>query len=102
MKNNSDKLFKNRVINVAREILVNNNTLEIFLWDNNSEDGDIISLYLNDVLILENFEVKKKKKKISINLDSENSILTLHAINLGKHPPNTAAISIFDGEKNMK
>ena len=38
-----------------------------------------------------------EKKEIEIQLKAGSNIIVMHAINLGKIPPNTAAMSINDG-----
>ncbi|WP_299229767.1 hypothetical protein [uncultured Psychroserpens sp.] len=91
----------NREIKIAKSIEVESNEIILQLWDNNKQDGDVITLYLNNKEILSEFTVKKKKKKLKINIDEGNNILIVHTINLGTEPPNTAAISISDG-KNKK
>ena len=66
------------------------------VWDNNTEDGDLISLKLNNTCIFTNFPLKKGKHEIPIELKKQENELLLFAENLGKIPPNTAAISIDD------
>lgn len=81
----------------------NNTTIEIRVWDDKILDGDIISLYLNDSLILGEFEITKEVKKIKIQVPKGSvCYLTLYAHNLGTIPPNTANISISDGITEKK
>ena len=60
------------------------------------QDGDIVSLKLNNEWILLNFPLKKEKHTIIIPLKKPENQLMLFAENLGSIPPNTAAISIND------
>lgn len=88
-----------RRFNVQKTITSEREIIKISVWDKNKVDGDIISLYLNGELVLENFTVSHTKKEIEVQLHAGSNILVMHAINLGKVPPNTAALSINDGSK---
>ena len=68
------------------------------LWDDNREDGDSISLYLNGQLLLEHYRVTKEPKEISIPLTQTENMVVMVAENLGSTPPNTAALTLIDGE----
>lgn len=96
--------FKNHKVNgrkyaIQKTINTDKEILTISVWDKNKVDGDIISLYLNGELILENFTVSHTKKDIEIQLKPGSNILVMHALNLGRVPPNTAALSFFDNGK---
>ena len=72
----------------------------IDVWDHQKEDGDRISLYLNDVLILDNHLLKREKKKVKLKLlEQEENQLRLFALNLGEVPPHTASIRIVQNDK---
>ena len=88
-----------RTVLTKNQIEVSSKNLILQVWDNNKEDGDIISLKLNGEWILKNFRVKKSKNEIRLSLTKKDNLLVLHAENLGDQPPNTAAISINDGIK---
>lgn len=78
---------------------VTSNSISIDVWDREKEDGDIISLRLNDDWIVRNLVVRNTKKKLFINLVEGENYLILHAENQGEIPPNTATISL-SGKKN--
>lgn len=85
------------------ELEFQNTTIEIRVWDDKILDGDIVSLYLNDSLILKEYEIVKELKKIKIQVPKGSvCYLTLYAHNLGTIPPNTANISISDGITEKK
>lgn len=73
-----------------------NVTLEVF--DDEQEDGDVISLYFNGECILEKYTLVRNKKILNITIepDKPNTII-FYAHNLGKSPPNTCAIRMLDG-----
>ncbi len=71
--------------------------LTISVWDHNTIDGDIVSLKLGEDWILTNYELKAEKKTIDVVLLGFSQELILYAHNVGMIPPNTAAVSVFDG-----
>ena len=76
---------------------IKSKTIKIIVWDNQSVDGDIISVYLNGEPIVQELTLAKEPKVYEATLSKEVNMLTLYAHNLGKSPPNTAAITIDDG-----
>ena len=93
------KLF-DRKVKVQEKIEVSDSTVIAEIWDKGIVDGDRVSLYLNNVEILHDFTVEKHKKEIVLHLTRGKNYLILHALNLGRIPPNTAAINI--GNDNSK
>jgi hypothetical protein len=85
-----------RKVKVQEKIEVSDSTVMAEIWDKGIVDGDRISLYLNNVEILHDFTVGKHKKEIVLHLTPGKNYLILHALNLGRIPPNTAAIDIGD------
>lgn len=72
--------------------------LTIELWDEQVEDGDVISLYVNDVKVIKNISVKKRVKKFNITLQPGPNRILFFAENLGLIAPNTAALRIQAGD----
>lgn len=100
-----DKIYHHHKVNgrrfeVQESVTVNSNVVTVTVWDKNRVDGDEISLYLNEELILDRYTVSKEKKEIILNLKPGKNILVMHALNLGRVPPNTAALKINDGSIN--
>ncbi len=96
-----EKQFTERETEVANEIEVDSDSLRVDLYDNGEIDGDIVSLFYNNQLILFNQKLTHKSIHIDIVLDSakaENEI-TLFAENLGLIAPNTALMRVRDGKK---
>lgn len=72
----------------------------IHVWDGTSIDNDKIAIHLNGQEILTDYILKKEKKEMIINLEgNEMNILTITALNEGNEPPNTANLTLKDGEK---
>ena len=90
-------MSKRKIVS-SKEWTVKKENITLQIWDNNKEDGDIISLKFNDTWILTNFLLKKEKYTIQLNLKKKDNQLLLFAENLGSIPPNTAAISIDDDD----
>lgn len=71
--------------------------LTISVWDYNTIDGDIISLKLGPEWIMTNHKLTGEKFVFQTTLMGFNQELILFAHNVGMVPPNTAAISVYDG-----
>lgn len=72
--------------------------ITIYIWDANQEDGDKISLVVNDKYLLKDFTTKRKRKKIKYQLKKGENIIEITAVNLGSNPPNTSRIEIVDSK----
>lgn len=93
--------FDGRNITYVKELVVNNKIIQINLWDHGRQDGDIVSIYLNGVPIVSQYNLTYTKKGFELNLDpSQPNDLFLYAHNLGKFPPNTVSIEIIDGDSS--
>lgn len=95
-KKNASKEFSKRKVVSSKEWTVKQEKIILKVWDNNKEDGDIISLKFNDTWILTDFLLKKEKYVIELDLKDKENYLLMFAENLGSIPPNTASISIDD------
>ena len=84
---------------VTNKIRVHTADVRIEIWDHQMEDGDIVSLILNDQWIIQNYTLERKKKVFYVTLHEGHNTFVLYAHNLGKYAPNTASILVFDGEK---
>lgn len=96
-----EQQFTERENEISNEIEVDSDSLRVDIFDNGEIDGDIISLFYNQQLILFNQKLTHKSIHLDIKLDSakaENEV-TLFAENLGLIPPNTALLRIRDGKK---
>lgn len=83
----------------TKEIEVTGSSLRLEIYDNGEIDGDVVSLFLNNKKILSNSGLTHKAIRINIQLDPtlEYNELSMFAENLGRVPPNTAALIIYDG-----
>ena len=95
------KLKDREIIKSSRIIKVDTTVFEINLYDYKIQDGDIVSINFNGDWILENHSLEGAPTtiKVKMNLEGKNYLL-LHAINEGRNPPNTMALSYdYKGEK---
>jgi hypothetical protein len=77
--------------------------LTIEVWDAQVVDGDIISLYINDDVILEEFSIVSDRKTVHFDATPfRKAYLFLHAHNVGSIPPNTATMMISDGIQQIQ
>jgi hypothetical protein len=88
---------ENRDVAVRKEYQVKSKILQLELWDNDKEDGDQVSIMLNNRWVVKGVAVTKNKKKFEFPLQMGDNTLIFHADNLGTAPPNTAAIKFYDG-----
>ncbi len=95
-----DDKINDREIVTTHKIKVHSPNLTIKIYDHQIVDGDIVSLYLNNEWVVENYTLKKEYLELKITVDEGDNSLILYAINLGKYKPNTAAIIINDGVKD--
>ena len=94
-----------REINHRKTVEVYEPAISVSIWDSDKVDGDIVSLQYNGEWLLRNFAITKTKKTIPIEIvEGQENQLILYAENEGQYPPNTAAITFFDGKqvRNLK
>ena len=100
----SEKEFAERENVIAQEIEVRSDSLQIDVYDNGEIDGDMISLFYNKQLILNNQKLTHKSIQLGIALDTTKDVneISMFAENLGLIPPNTALMVIHDGENRYE
>ena len=87
-------VLKERKIAASSTVLrADKTTLDLELFDHMIQDGDIVSINFNGDWILENAELERAPQKLKLKLNENGrNFLLLHAVNVGKRPPNTVAI----------
>ena len=92
--------YKARKNILQQEITVHTDSVRISFFDNGDVDGDSISVFMNDKPILTKQELDVRAITLYVKLDTSKSVneISMFAENLGKYPPNTALMVIFDGE----
>jgi hypothetical protein len=82
-------------------IFVKTDKIILEIWDNGTQDGDIVNLYHNNKILLRDFEVSTKKTLLNVTLSDSNNEFTIHAQNEGYQSPNTAMIRLIDTDERM-
>lgn len=96
-------LFLDRKIKKQRDLTVNSPKVELWVYDNRKVDGDTVSVSLNGEWVIRNQLITQAPIKVDIRLkrDFDNHII-LYAENLGRKPPNTAAMTVVDKTDNHR
>lgn len=89
---------------ITHEVEVESDNLQIDVYDNGEVDGDIISIFYNDQLILNSQKLTHKSIRLKLTLDNtkESNELAMFAENLGLIAPNTAYMVINDGKNTYE
>ena len=91
IKNTAAKQIEKTEVKLKESISLDSKQVKVSIWDNNVEDGDIISLSLNGEWIIRNLRVSKCKATFFLDLLEDENFLIMKAENIGEKPPNTAA-----------
>lgn len=101
-RNIPDSLGDRKVVS-GKRVIVDNEQIELWVWDEEYEDGDTISIYFNDQWIIKEYPLTQKKRKIQVTINrNADNYLVMYAHNEGSRPPNTAALTIVDGKRHNK
>ena len=71
------------------------------LWDEKKEDGDMISVLVNDSIILDNFVIKNIKHKIKFEKIKTPTSIKIIAKNTGDQPPNSINMQLVSLKRNV-
>ena len=72
------------------------------VYDGGVIDGDIISVAFNNTEVLTRYALVKKKYKFKLSLKEKVNKIEIFAENEGKSPPNTANITLTDGNRHYR
>lgn len=97
--------FERRAKNVLKTIDIPSSTQEIKVdfYDNGEIDGDTISVFFNNELVLSKKRLTDKPLTLNLQLDpgKEDNEIVMYADNLGAIPPNTALmVATIDGKRH--
>lgn len=90
-----NKLSKDENINVFWK----SNSAKFTIWDSGKEDGDIITIYHNEKVILNKHKITNKKTTFEAALTEGLNTFKIVALNDGEIPPNTVNLEISDNER---
>ena len=92
-------------INIEQAHLeINTKKINLKVYDNAIIDGDTVSIYYNNKLLLSHQPLSEKAIDIDIMLDDnqQQHKIVLFAENLGSIPPNTALVVVTAGQKRFE
>lgn len=95
-------ILQERTNSVVKSYTTEAKTIKVTLYDNGEIDGDVVSVYHNNQLVLSNQQLTTKPIEYVIKSESgiNKHTITLVAENEGKTPPNTALVVIeTDGKR---
>lgn len=96
--------FEPRRKDIIKTISIYQPTFKVDFYDNGEIDGDSITVFYNNKVVLSHKMLTTKPISLTLALDenvSEN-IITMYADNLGTIPPNTALMIVTDGDKRYE
>jgi hypothetical protein len=83
---------------------IESDSVRLSFYDNGEIDGDSISVFVNNKLVLSHQGLEAKAFNLYLTLDSSRDIneISMFAENLGRIPPNTALMVITDGKNRYE
>jgi len=105
-KNTSDITYelkykrRSSAINITVKEHVITNDAIIKIYDNLKEDDDIINLYIDNGLVLQNYIATNDPREIPIVVLKE-SVIKIENVSEGQFPPNTIIVEVIDGENKI-
>lgn len=98
------KVLQERENKLVKTIVVNDENIQVDLFDNGTIDNDTISVFHNNKQIIKNGRLAFNPISIKIKCSPEDNLheLVVVAENLGEIPPNTALMVITAGKKRYE
>ncbi len=93
------KSVSTALYDVKATVNVYHENIIIKLWDHASEDGDIVTVHLNGVKIINYHRLRKDGDYFTAKVNKGDNYLVIFAENQGSSGPNTCSISINDGKE---
>lgn len=91
-----------RDVVLKESLKVKTRTIKLKIWDSQVEDGDIVSVYLDDKKVIDNHYLRTQPQEFEIELPPGNEhYITVYAEDFGKAEPNTARLLISDGTREQ-
>ncbi len=99
-----DNSYEKRNSSLIKTIELENESFKVDLYDNGDIDGDSISLFYNNKLILSHKRLSDKAISLTLSADKNKDLneLVMYAENLGEIPPNTALMVVTDGSNRYE
>ncbi len=96
--------IEQRSVGNSQTVYFTADSLQLALYDNGEIDGDTVSVQLNGQVIFDKECLKSTalRKTVYIAPDTDETTLILYAENLGKYPPNTGLLVVYEGDKRTQ
>ena len=96
--------ISNRIYRVLKTIDIEDDKVTIDIYDNGQIDGDTISIFLNDKLVVSKRMLTAKPINIQLKLEEDADMydVIMYAENLGTIPPNTALMIVQTKNKRYE
>lgn len=79
----------------------NSNNITIICRDFQYPDGDMVTIYINNIPIISNITLKQNYQKFTIPIGVGINRIAFKALNQGTSGPNTAAFKVYDDSNNL-
>lgn len=90
-------------IRKEHRISLKSHQLTFEIWDAQVIDGDIVSIYIDDKCIVDEYSITATKKVVTFDASNYKRVyLYLHAHNLGTISPNTVTMTVSDGQQTLE
>jgi hypothetical protein len=96
--------YTSRTKQVLKKIDVQESNFKVDLYDDGDVDGDIVTVYYNGKVLINNKKLTEKPLTLSLATDpskKENELI-VYAENEGDIPPNTALMVVTDGDNRTE
>lgn len=96
--------YADRTKNILKRIDIKQSNFKVDLYDDGDVDGDIVSVYFNGKIILNNKKLTEKALTLNLTADpnrTENELL-IYADNEGDIAPNTALMIVTEGAERTE
>lgn len=94
--------IEGRVVEVGESVKVKSRTLKLKIWDSQVEDGDIVSVYVDDKKVIDHVYLRLHPQEFEVALPpGKEHYITVYADDFGKAEPNTAMVLIDDGSREQ-
>lgn len=100
----AEEKYTDRSKNILKRIDIKQPNFKVDLYDDGDVDGDIVSVYYNGKILLNNKKLTEKALTLNLTADpgrTENELL-VYAENEGDIPPNTALLVVTDGNNRTE
>lgn len=96
-------ILKSRQNELVNTFTVNDENITVKLYDNGEIDGDSISVYLDNKIMLSHQRLTASPLQLKLKMDEENDEheLIMVAENLGRIPPNTSLMIVEAGDQRF-